>query len=133
MSMTRLPGLVPATVAALVVSIGLFWGYRSGAVDIQTVRLVKTRARMHDGLCVFSAAFHLQSAVDQASFALHQGEIRREILESMRVKSRYMVESASARKGLGVQFANLVNRVAGKRIANGVTFDQFELSEGTGG
>lgn len=129
--MLRLPGLVPATVVALILGIGGFWGYEAGVIDVRTARLVKTRARMHDGMCVFTAAFHLKSPTDQATFALHQNEIRGEIVDAMRVKSRYMVQSPSAQKGLAVQFSNVVNRVTGRRIAANVTFDEFELSDST--
>lgn len=124
----QIPKFIIGTVIALFAAVGGFWGFRSGMMDgMETVRLSKTKAKMHDATCIFVADFQLESAVDQGAFAFYSETIRAEIIEAMRTKSKYMIVSPQAQKGLRLQFANVANRVAGKRIATNVTFDQFSI------
>ena len=128
-SRQAVPPSVLAAVLVLVVSVVAFWSYRTGMFGrLDTARLSKTKAKMHDATCTFVADFKLQSVTDQGAFAVHSEKIRREIVVAMRTKSKYMVETPQGQKGLRLQFANLANRIAGKRIATAVTFEQFTLN-----
>ena len=129
-SMRRLsvPRFVVATVLSLLLAIAGFWGYQTAQTQgLDVARLSQTKAKMHDTTCVFVADFHLASALGQGLFAVHKEGIRAELIRVLRTKSKYMVESPSARKGLQLQMANVANRLAGRRIADKVTFDRFTL------
>ena len=128
MSRPRLPTFVLGTVLVLVTAVIGFWGKRIDVPNgFTTARLSQTKAKMYDATCTFTADFHLDSPFHMGTFAYHSEAIRVEIVETMRTKSRYMVESPTARKGLQLQMANVANRVSGRRIATGVTFAQFVL------
>jgi hypothetical protein len=105
------------------------WGWRwTGTPGTPAVaHLGRTKAKMFDGACVFAADVELRGTLSGMTFSRNYLEIKEALVDLLRTKSEYMVRSAVARESLRSQMVDVVNRVAGRTIAGGVTFSEFLL------
>src|SRR5262245_39539527 len=77
MDAQKLPPIVTTAIAVLLLSIIGFWGY--AATDPEGFRIAhisRTRARLNDAACVFSADVMLNSRVHQWAFQRRQPEVK---------------------------------------------------------
>src|SRR5262249_18039657 len=120
--------LVLATLALLAaIALGFVLRSSTGAPLVRTARLAKTRARLADGVCVFSTDVQLHSLWGQWAFARNQVEIRAGVMSLMKTKSRYMVDTPTARQALAWQVVRLVNNLTSTHTAERVAFPDFEV------
>lgn len=119
--------IVTALVIALVVMAVAFWGY-GGPTGPRTATLRHTRAKLADGnSCVFTADFELHSLWNQWAFARNRLDIRSALVDLVHTKSRYMVDSPTARESLSWQMVQVVNQVVERPIADRVDLPQFDF------
>ncbi len=122
----------PVVTAALIVLAIIAvtgWGWRwTGIPGEHTVaKLGRTKAKMFDGTCVFSAEVELQGGLSGMSFSRNYLAIKDALVALMATKSEYMVRTAVARESLRSQMLAEVNRVAGRPIAGQLRFSEFLL------
>lgn len=105
-----------------------FWGYHAQTRGGHPIgRVERTRARMNDAVCIFSADVELAGSIGKLEFDRHRLDIREALTEILRRKSSYMVDNPVARTALRHQMVAEVNRIAHRPIAVGLTFSEFEL------
>lgn len=121
--------VVTALLLALAVVAVTGWGWRwtaaPGAPAVATVG--RTKAKMFDGTCVFSAEVELHGTLSGMTFSRKYLAIKDALVELMRTKSEYMVRTSIARESLRTQMVQEVNRVAGSDIAGELRFKEFLL------
>jgi flagellar basal body-associated protein FliL len=120
----------PILVAILVGLVGfalVFWGYTAEHAAGFVGRVERTRARLNDGVCIFAADIKLTGGFGKFEFDRHRLDIRDALIEILRRKSSYMVDSPIARAALRSQMVQEVNRIVHRRVALGLTFSQFDL------
>ena len=119
--------IVTALVIGLVVIAVAFWG-NGGPTGPRTATLRHTRAKLSDGRsCVFTADFELNSLWSQWAFARNRMDIREALVDLVHTKSRYMVDSPTARESLSWQMVQVVNDVMDRPIADHVDLPQFDI------
>lgn len=87
----------------------------------------RTRAVLNDGLCTFAATVTLRPDAHR-TFARREREVRQALVAVLRTKSRYMVNSPTAREALRRQMLREVNRVLAEPVAEELRFTEFVLS-----
>lgn len=119
--------IVTALVIGLVVIAVAFWG-NGGPTGPHTATLRHTRAKLADGnSCVFTADFELHSVWNQWAFARNRLDIRAALVDLVHTKSRYMVDSPTARASLSSQMVQVVNNVVERPIADRADLPQFDI------
>jgi len=119
--------IVTALVIALVVVAVAFWGY-GGPTGPRTATLRRTRAKLADGnSCTFTADFELHSLWNQWAFARNRLDIRAALVDLVHTKSRYMIDTPTARESLTWQMVQVVNQVVDRHIADRVDLPQFDF------
>lgn len=127
--MPRLPAPIATAVLSVLVAIAIgFWGARGGGADGGAIaQISRTRAELSDGECEFAADVRLASRWGSFAFSMRQQTIRRSLIDLLRSKSAYMVDSAPAREALRFQMLSVVNDAIGSGRATDLRFTVFEL------
>lgn len=129
MEARRPPPLLTAAIATLLFTIIGFWGYvATDPAGLRIAHIARTRARLNDAVCVFSADVMLRSRVHQWTFERRQLQVRAALVDVLRTKSRYMVSTPVAREALRSQMLRAVNRVMEEPVADELRFTEFVLS-----
>ena len=119
--------VIAGLAAALLVFGVVFWSYRTGGIGTgpPVAKMARTKAKLSDGVCIFAADVALRSRWASFTFSRNYLAIKSAMVTLMRSKSAYMVSSESSRAALRLQMVQEVNRISGRRIADGVTFSEF--------
>lgn len=129
MAPRKVPPLIAASLVTLVLTLVGFWGYATHDASASRIaHIMRARATLNDGTCMFSAAVTLRPQADQWAFERRQGELREALVAILRTKSRYMVSNPTAREALRLQMLREVNRVMAEPIADELRFTEFVLS-----
>jgi hypothetical protein len=129
----RIRNIPAPVVTALLVILAIVavtgWGWRWTAVPgaPAVAKVGRTKAKMFDGTCVFSAEVELRGTMSGMTFSRNYLAIKDALVELMRTKSEYMVRSSIARESLRSQMVQVVNRVVGREIAGELRFSEFLL------
>lgn len=118
---------VTAVSAALLLVALVAWSRGFGGDGGTMATVPRTRARLFDGQCVFAADIELASVWGRLAFASRYPQVRNALIEVLRTKSRYMVNTQPAREALRGQMTAAVNRVIGDGRARRFEFTEFRL------
>ena len=125
----KVPPLVAASLATLILTIVGFWGY--AAYDARASRVAhigRTRAALNDGACTFAATVTLRPDADAWAFERRQSQVRDALVAILRTKSRYMVGNPTAREALRLQMLREVNRVMDAPVVDEIRLIEFVIS-----
>lgn len=118
---------VTALLAALVLVALIAWARGIGGDNASVAKVPRTRARLFDGQCIFAADIELASVWGRVAFASRYPQVRNALIDVLRTKSRYMVNTTTAREALRGQMRAAVNRVIGDGCAKRFEFTEFRL------
>ncbi len=123
----RLPAPLLTGVAVALLGLAVvFWGTAHHGGDERPIaRVARVRAKLKDGVCQFTADVALRDRRARRAFSRRSTEIRAAFVGLLERKSRYMVQTATARESLRAQMRDTVNQVAAERIASEVTLPEF--------
>ena len=115
-----------AALAVLVLIALVSWAHRAPSGP-DVARVDRTRAKLFDGMCEFSADVELRGRFGTFFFQRDYLQIRDAMIALLRTKSEYMVRTTQAREALRSQMRDTVNRVVGREIAADLRFTRFAL------
>lgn len=125
----RVPAPIVTAILLVLLAIAVaFWDRGGGRTDEANIAQISpTRAQLADGDCEFAADVHLTSRWSRFAFSMRQQSIRTALIELLRTKSVYMVDSGPSREAVRSQMLALVNALLGAGCATDLRFTMFEV------